>query len=46
MLRWAIRKIGLDHIRNEDIRKEAHIRPVENVLDNNIIINCSIQHYA
>ena len=29
MLRWARRKTRLDHIRNEDIRKEAHIKPVE-----------------
>ena len=26
MLRWARGKARLDHIRNEDIRKEAHVR--------------------
>ena len=34
MLRWAIGKTRLDHIRNEDIRKEAHVRPVETLLEN------------
>ena len=29
MLRWARGKTRLDHIRNEDIRKEAHIKSVE-----------------
>ena len=27
MLRWARGKTRLDHIRNEDIRKEAHVKP-------------------
>ena len=34
MLRWARGKTSLDHIRNEDIRKEAHVKPVENFLEN------------
>ena len=34
MLRWARGKTRLDHIRNEDIRKEAHIKPVETFLEN------------
>ena len=34
MLRWARRKTRLDHIRNEDIRKEAHVKPVESFLEN------------
>ena len=34
MLRWAIGKIRLDHIRNEDIRKEAHVKSVETFLEN------------
>ena len=34
MLRWARGKTRLDHIRNEDIRKEADLKPVENVLEN------------
>ena len=29
MLRWARGKTRLDHIRNEDIRKEADVKPVE-----------------
>ena len=32
MLKWARGKIWLDHIRNEDIRKEAHVKPVETLL--------------
>ena len=32
MLRWARGKTRLDHIRNEDIRKEAHVKPVETFL--------------
>ena len=28
------RKTRLDHIRNEDIRKEAHVKPVETFLEN------------
>ena len=28
-LGWASGKTRLDHIRNEDIRKEAHVKPVE-----------------
>ena len=34
MLRWARGKTRLDHIRNEDIRKEPHIKPVETFLEN------------
>ena len=34
MLRWARRKTRLDHIRNEDIRKEADVKPVEIFLEN------------
>ena len=34
MLRWAIGKTRLDHIRNDDIRKEAHVKPVETFLVN------------
>ena len=34
MLRWARGKTRLDHIRNEDIRKEAHVKPVEPFLEN------------
>ena len=34
MLRWARGKTRLDHIRNEDIRKEAHVKPVEKFLEN------------
>ncbi len=33
MLRWTREKTRLDHIRNEDIRKEAHVKPVENILE-------------
>ena len=29
MLRWARGKTRLDHIRKEDIRKEADVKPVE-----------------
>ena len=34
MLRWARGKTRLDHIRNEDTRKEAHVKPVETFLEN------------
>ena len=34
MLRWARGKTRLNRIRNEDIRKEAHIKPVETFLEN------------
>ena len=34
MLRWARGKTRLDHIRNEDIMKEAHVKPVEPLLKN------------
>ena len=34
MLRWARGKTRLDHIRNEDIRKEARMKPVETFLEN------------
>ena len=37
MLRWARGKTRLDHIRNEDTRKEAHVKPVETFLDNKIL---------
>ena len=30
MLRWARGKTRLDHIRNEDIRRAAYVKPVEN----------------
>ena len=31
-LRWARGKTRLDHIRNENIRKEADVKPVETFL--------------
>ena len=34
MLRRARGKTRLDHIRNDDIRKEAHVKPVETFLEN------------
>ena len=34
MLRWAGEKTRLDHVRNEDIRKEAHAKHVETFLEN------------
>ena len=34
MLRWARGKTRLDHISNEDIRKEADVKPVEPFLEN------------
>ena len=34
MLRCARGKARLDHIRNEDISKEAHVKPVETFLEN------------
>ena len=34
MLRWARGKTRLDHIRNEDTRKEAHVKLVEMFLEN------------
>ena len=34
MLIWAKGKIRLDHIRNEDIRKDAHLKPIETLLEN------------
>ena len=37
MFRWARGKTRLDHIRNEDIRKEADIKPVETFLENKIL---------
>ena len=33
MLRWARGKTRLDHIRNDHIRKEAHVKPVETFLE-------------
>ncbi len=38
MLRWARGKTRLDHIRNEDIRKEAHIKHVVTFLENKRLI--------
>ena len=38
MLRWARGKTRLDHIRNEDIRKEAHVKPVATFLENKRLI--------
>ena len=35
MVRWARGKTWLNHIRNEDIRKKAHIKSVETFLENN-----------
>ena len=37
MLRWARGKTRLDHISNEDIRKEAHIKPVETFLETKLV---------
>ena len=37
MLRWAKGKTRLDHIRNEDIRNEVHVKPVETFLENKIL---------
>ena len=38
MLRWARGTIRLDNIRNEDIRKEAYVKPVEETfLENKIL---------
>ena len=34
LLRWVRGKTRLDHIRNEDIRKDAHVKPVETFLEN------------
>ena len=34
MLRWARGKTRWDHIRNEDTRKEAQVKPVETFLEN------------
>ena len=34
MLRWTRGKTRLDHIRNEDIRKEAQVKPVETFQEN------------
>ena len=34
MLKWARGKTRLDHIRNEDTRKEAQVKPVETFLEN------------
>ena len=33
MLRWARGKTRLDHIRNDHIRKEVHVKPVETFLE-------------
>ena len=37
MLRWARGKTRLDHIRNEEIRKEADVKPVETFLENKVV---------
>ena len=37
MLRWARGKTRLDHIRYEDIRKEAHVKPVATFLEKKIL---------
>ena len=37
MLRWARGKTRLDHIRNEDTRKEAHVKHVATFLENKIL---------
>ena len=37
VFRWAIWKARFNHIRNEDIRKEAHANPVEIFLENMIL---------
>ena len=34
MFRWARGKTRLDHIRNEDIRKDAHVTTVDTFLEN------------
>ena len=34
MLRWARGKTRLDHIRNEDTRKAAYVKPVGTFLEN------------
>ena len=34
MLRWTRGKTRLDHLRNEEIRKEAHVKTVETFLEN------------
>ena len=34
MLRWARGKTSLEHIRNEDIRKKAHMEAVDTFLEN------------
>ena len=36
-LKWARRKNRLDHIRNEDIGKVAHMKPVETFLKNKLL---------
>ena len=38
MLRWAGGKTRLDHISNEDIRKEADVKPVETFLENKRLV--------
>ena len=37
VLRWARGKNRLDHIINEDVRKEAHVKPVETFMENKIL---------
>ena len=37
MLRWASGNTRLDHIRNEDNSKDAHVKPVETILENKIL---------
>ena len=36
MLRWARGNTRLDHIRIEETRKEAHIKPVETLIENSL----------
>ena len=45
MLRWVRGKTRLDHVRNEDIRKEAHIKLVETFPENKrILLEARAQH--
>ena len=42
MLRWVRGQTRLDHIRNEDIRKEADVKPVETFLENKRLIKSGL----